>query len=243
LRGLWPRLGPDTLVEFKSRTRPLRRGDVIRLLGYGAQYHAREVARLRRTELTLVLIVPQATPTLGDELERLGWRLGEGEGGYCPVEGGPYPTWVVSLEQVGASEGDLVLEPFVRDTLKNLHGPARRWWVDHLHQPAVEGLMQELSELEGYDELVEAVLSHPNALRRLSPQALSRVMASVSAEALAAGLTAEQLAALPPEKLAALPAEALAQTLARLPAEQRVAGLSADELEALAANLRRSGKR
>jgi hypothetical protein len=39
LRG--PRLGFDSLVEFKSRGRPLRRGDLIRLLGYGAQYTTR----------------------------------------------------------------------------------------------------------------------------------------------------------------------------------------------------------
>jgi hypothetical protein len=34
------------LVEVKSPARPLRRGDLIRRLGDGAQYHAEHVARL-----------------------------------------------------------------------------------------------------------------------------------------------------------------------------------------------------
>jgi hypothetical protein len=237
LRGLWPRLGSDSLVEFKSPTRPLRRGDLIRLLGYGAQYHAREVARLERRALSLVLIVPTLSPTLGDELARLGWRLGRGRGGYAPVEGGPYPSWLVRLDEVGASEGDAVLEPFVRATLTQLRGPARAWWVDHLHGPAVEGLMQELSELEGYDELVAALLS-PQAVRNLPPSMQAHILALLSPESVAAGLTAEQLAALPAEKLAALPAEKLAasltaEQLAALPAEQLAAGLTAEQLEAL----------
>src|SRR3712207_5683684 len=40
LRRLWPLLGTDTLVEFKSPARPPRKGDLLRLLAYGAVYHA-----------------------------------------------------------------------------------------------------------------------------------------------------------------------------------------------------------
>src|SRR5262245_40530216 len=58
LRRLWPLLTSETLVEFKSLARPARRGDWIRLLGYGAQHHAKQVERLAvAAELTLVLVV------------------------------------------------------------------------------------------------------------------------------------------------------------------------------------------
>ncbi len=109
LRTLWPKLRAHTLVEFKSAARPLRGGDLIRLLGYGAQYHARQVRRIGQGELGLVLVVARRSRALGDELRRLDWRLGEAEGGYVPLEGGPYPGWVVELDEVRRVEGEEVL--------------------------------------------------------------------------------------------------------------------------------------
>ena len=76
LRGLWHRLSTDTLVEFKSVTRPLRSGDWITLLGYGAQYHSAQIERLpRAADLTLVLVVPSLTPTIRNEAAAMNWRI------------------------------------------------------------------------------------------------------------------------------------------------------------------------
>jgi hypothetical protein len=46
LKRLWPELTTESLVEFKSISRPARRGDWIRLLGYAAQHHAKQIERL-----------------------------------------------------------------------------------------------------------------------------------------------------------------------------------------------------
>jgi hypothetical protein len=111
LRALWPKLRAHTIVEFKSAARPLRIGDLIRLLGYAAQYHARHARRIGRGELGLVLVVARRSPTLDAELGRLGWGLGAGKGGYLPIRGGPYPGWVVVLDRVRRAEGEGVLGP------------------------------------------------------------------------------------------------------------------------------------
>lgn len=243
LRGLWPRLGSDSLVEFKSAARPLRRGDLIRLLGYGAQYHARHVARLTRGEPALVLVVPRLSPTLHGELGRLGFRLGAGEGGYWPIEGGPYRGWVVSLEQVGRAERDEVLKPFVHAKLALPEdNQSLRWWRQRVSGPSGDD-MADLSKLEGYEEMMTQLFERlpPDQLGRLLAKmpaktrayAAEWLLAKMPAETLAT-LLAEKFAALPAEKLSALPAE---KRLAGLSARERLAGLSADELEALRAEL------
>ncbi|HEU4411775.1 MAG TPA: hypothetical protein VFS43_41420, partial [Polyangiaceae bacterium] len=245
LRGLWPKLGSDTLVEFKSAARPLRRGDLIRLLGYGAQYHAQHAARLDRGELGLVLVVPKLSRTLDDELRRLGWRLGAGAGGYHPIEGGPYRGWVVVLEQVGRAEHDEVLAPFVHAKVPN-DDEAWGWWQQRLWGPDGGAVMPNVANLEGYDELVARMLSRvpPSRLGRVLAMLPAKTRAALPAKALAA-LPAETLAALPAETLAALPAEALAALpaetrVAGLSLEERLAGLSAEEIEAFVARHKRT---
>jgi len=65
LKALWRRIEQDAIVEFKSISRPVRRGDVARLLGYGAQYFASPITRLRdASQLALVLVVPSVTPNI-----------------------------------------------------------------------------------------------------------------------------------------------------------------------------------
>ena len=88
LRRLWPELTRETLVELKSVGRALRRGDWIRLLGYGAQHHSKQIKRLDlATDLTLVLVVPSWTPTIDRETRSLGWTLNDLGCGYYRVHG------------------------------------------------------------------------------------------------------------------------------------------------------------
>jgi hypothetical protein len=219
LRDLWPKLRAYTLVEFKSAARPLRTGDLIRLLGYGAQYHARHAARLKRGDLGLVLVVAQHTPTLDADLGRLGWRLGAGEGGYVPIEGGPYPAWVVVLDQVRQGEGEGVLGPFAGASLEP-ESEAWGWWHHRLFDPSGDVTMAELAKLEGYEELVAQLLA------RVPRAKLPGVVAKLPAKSFAAGVTAEQVAALPAEK-----------RVAGLTVRERLSGLNPAELEALRAEL------
>src|SRR4029079_689838 len=40
LRRLWPWVRTDTILEYRSPTRPPRKGDLLMLAAYGALYHA-----------------------------------------------------------------------------------------------------------------------------------------------------------------------------------------------------------
>jgi hypothetical protein len=243
LRALWPRLRAHTLVEFKSAARPLRNGDLIRLLGYAAQYHARHVRRIGRGELGLALVVARRSRVLDAELGRLGWRLGQGQGGYLPIEGGPYPGWLVVLDVVRKAQGEEVLGPFAGATVEP-ESEAWGWWEQRLLGGGVA--MAQATKLEGYEEAVYRLLASvprsklPGVLARFPAKTRAAwltadQLAALPAKTVAAGLTAEQLAALPAEKrLAGLTAE---KRLAGLSVHERLAGLSPGELAALRAEL------
>jgi hypothetical protein len=225
LRGLWPRLGTDALVEFKSQARPLRRGGVAKLLGYGAQYHGQNGERLRPAQLTLVLAVARRTPTLTEELEHMGWDEGPAVGGYVPVTSAPYPLVVALLDEVAKAEGDELLAWLSRRNVP-LSDAARAWVRAHLLAAGREVPMQEL---EGYEDMMRSLLE------TLPPATIAQVLAGLAPEQRLAGLAPEQrLAGLAPE-----------QRLAGLAPEQRLAGLLAGltpEQEAqLKAELRRRG--
>jgi hypothetical protein len=204
LRGLWPLLGTDTLVDFKSVSRPLRRGDLVRLVGYGAQYHVRHIERLVRQQLTLVLVVTDRTPTLQQELSLLGWTVHEVGSGYAWLEGGMYPALLVGIDEVAEAERDDLLarfgHPKVPSSLESLW-----WWQQHIVRTAVEVQMEQL---EGYEEVVKAFFA------ALPKQMVPQVLSSLTPE--------QRLAGLPPE-----------QRLAGLPPEQRLAGLTPEQLDEL----------
>jgi hypothetical protein len=210
LRGLWPRLGTDTIVEFKSRTKPLRPGELVGLLGYGAQYHRKHLTRLAREQLTLVLVVARASPTLTDDVAALGWTQGPTEQGYAPLVGGPYPAWVAFLDQVACAERDDLLRPFSSPTLDTLSEHAWTWWQAHLTTPFAEKTMQDIQRLEGYEEAAKALLASVAAMpeemrRRLVAGLEPALVEAVPVDLRLDGLTPEQrLDGLTPEQLVEL---------------------------------------
>ena len=105
LRRLWDLFQTDALLEFKSVSRPCRRGDVVRLLGYGAQYHAENLGRVvTPADLALVLVVADVNAALRDELGTMSWTLDDLGGGYMAVLGCPYRrTWSRSTWSRGRS--------------------------------------------------------------------------------------------------------------------------------------------
>lgn len=190
LEGLWPLFTTDALVEFKSVARPFRRGDLVRLLGYGAQYHVGEIDRLTaRESLTLVLVLSRPVDQLASDLARLGWHITPLGGGYARVLGCPYPLLVIDVDAVASAEHDDLLGAFGHHTMETRE--AHRWWQEHV----MAANPTDLRELEGYDEM-----------RR-------KFLESLSPEERLAGLgAAERLAGLgPAERLAA--AEAIVDTL------------------------------
>lgn len=84
LRRLWPDVPCVALLEYRSVSRPFRRGDLARLLSYGLTWFYAHQAhdaltvaggvprRANTDDLTLALVVPTVTPTLLGEIAQ--WR-------------------------------------------------------------------------------------------------------------------------------------------------------------------------
>jgi hypothetical protein len=178
LRGLWPLLGEDTLAEFKSISRPFRRGDLVRLLGYGSQYHVTQIERLQRRQLTLALFVPNLTPTLRTELDGMGFTLNELGGGYARMEGPvPYPMVLVRLDEVADVEHDDLLRSFGNRRIMTTE--SAWWWQRHTNKAN-----NMIEDMEGYEDVAR------------------EIAASLSPEVRVAGLTpAQRMAGLSPEEI------------------------------------------
>ncbi len=226
LRGLWPRLSNDTLVEFKSATRPPRPGDWLRLLAYGAQYHVSEFARVpSASDLTLVLIVASLTPTLHAEAETMGWRLEDLGGGYWQSLGMVYPSYVVVIDEVAKTERDDLLGMFGHRTIEKQE--SFWWWRRHtLARPEDEQMLQNL---EGYDEVLEKLLEVLPLERRLALLSPDERLEGLSPHERLEGLSPdERLEGLSPdEKILALPDDILralsAEFVANLPEDLQAA--------------------
>jgi hypothetical protein len=204
LRGLWGQLSELTLLEYKSPSRPLRPGDWIRLLGYGAQYHAKHVTRLDGgAELTLVLIVPTLTPTVRAEAGRLKGTIERLEGaglGYYRVTARPYRCLLVVLDEVAEEDRDPLLRWFSRATIEDVE--VRRWLMAH----STEKHEGDLQALEGYEELLEKLLARATPAQRVAGLAPEERLAGLAPEERLAGLAPEeQLLALSDEVLRGLP--------------------------------------
>ena len=204
LAGLWPLFDLDALVEFKSTTRGFRRGDLVRLLGYGAQWHVAQLERLEaRGSLTLVLVLAGLGAALEADLERLGWTLVPLADGYARVEGGPYPVYVVDIDAVAAAEHDDLLGAFGHHTIHTIQ--ANHWWQEHLVMPTNP---TDMSKLEGFDDMLRkfvASLPPEQIAECLTPE---QRLAGLTLKQRLVGLTEAEIAAtvdaLPPELLVAL---------------------------------------
>jgi hypothetical protein len=106
------------LLEFKSISRPFRRGDLARLLAYGLvwfyTHQAKEALtlprgrrrRARPGDLTLALVVPTLTRTLRREVEQMGLTLHPSESGYHRATGAFCTVVVIELSRVASVEHD-----------------------------------------------------------------------------------------------------------------------------------------
>jgi hypothetical protein len=201
LRGLWPLLGPVTLAELKGPTAGFRRADLLRLVGYGVQYHELNMKNLAGSSaLTLALITPAPTRSLHAAIEHMdGWRLEPLGNGYARVVGAWYTTVIAFVDEVCEAERDDYLRLFSRHKQQNLQ--AARWMSKYLDRSHMEAL----KDLEGYEEMVERIISV------LPPE---EVMRHYKPE--------ERMAGLKPE-----------ERLAGLEPEERILGLTAEERAAL----------
>jgi hypothetical protein len=213
LPTLWPLLGLVTVLEYKSPVNSaFRPRDLLRLVGYGVLYDTAHIDELpNREDLTLVLVVASITPTLLDEIERMGWVLTPLGGGYARIDGVMYTAYVIITDEVSEAERDEYLRLFSH--LPAIPGEATRWLQQWMREKKMK--QPEIEELPGFEELFKKTIDkvRKEQLAELTPE---ERLAGLTPEERLAGLTPEDLIpALPLEALRALPAE----YLGTLPAE------------------------
>ncbi len=249
LRGLWPQVRVVALVEFKSVSRPFRRGDLARLLSYGLvwfyahQSHdaltvpapSGEPTRRRgaMADLTLALVTATVTPTLVNEVAELGLSLTRADDGYHRANGGFCTLLIIELSRAAEREHDELMAWFAGRAAA-LSVEATRWIGQNTSE--VIAMDKASPDLSGYDDWIDRLLASVPLERRIgaldsdeSQAALDRLLASIPVEKRLAGLDPEEVArSLPMEKrLAGLDPEEVARSL---PMEKRLAGLDPEEV-------------
>ena len=232
LRTLWPRLGLVSVLEYKSPVdSAFRPGDLLRLVGYGVLYDTVHLDALpRREDLTLVLVVASVTPTLRDELARMGWTLTPLGGGYGRIDGTVYTTFVVLTDEVTEAERDEYLRLFSHRPAEQ--GEATRWLRQWMRDTKMK--QPDIEELPGFEELFQKTIEAMPIEKRLAGLAPEQVLGTFAPEQRLAGLAPEQrlaglatdqlilalpldvLRVLPDEYVRSLPAEVQEQIQKRL---------------------------
>jgi hypothetical protein len=168
LRGLWPLLGPVTLAEFKGPTSGFRASDLPRLFTYGMQYYELNMQALAGpSELTLALLTPAETPSLLAAIDQMGLRLERLGNGYARVAGAGYSTVIAFIDEVCEAERDDYLRLFSRHRKQTREAV---WWLNARRLRMTT--MENIHELEGYDDLVErlSTLTPEEVLRHYKPE-------------------------------------------------------------------------
>jgi hypothetical protein len=205
LRGLWPRLTRAALVELKSPARDFRRRELVRLLGYGVQYHEQHLDELAGPhELSLVLVMLRSTPSLRAEIAHMGWSLEPLEPGYARIAGVMYTTFVVFTDEVTVAEDDDFVRIFSHHPVQRRE---TRWWLEQWLErtKTMNEPHQDPGDMEGYDELLRKLLDSLPLEERLTGLSPEQRLTGLSPEQRVAGLSQEErLLTLPDEALRAL---------------------------------------
>jgi hypothetical protein len=202
LAGLVEWLGELTLVEFKSPSDTLRAGDFQTFPAYALLYRAQNHALLEQERLHLVVIAPRLTRPYGQELQTLGVTAQPQQPGIWRLQGGAIlpPTWVLETEVLAGVDHPL-LTLFSPQLLEN-----RLATYDLLRQG-------------GYTTLMVYVAQQINQFR-----VLGREFAMQHAG------TDEEMMQAWHDLLTRLSPEDRATVLSHASIEERLAGISAEEL-------------
>jgi hypothetical protein len=168
LQRLWPLLTRLTVIEYKSPGRPVRRGDVAKLLAYSALVQSKE--RCEARECTMVLLVARMTPNVDRELARSGWRRSSLGDGYYRIVGSAFSGFVVAANEVARAEKDELLALAAESNMTLASDASYRWFRANV----LEGRRaREMQRLEGYDKVLEKALARlpvKARLRGLKPE-------------------------------------------------------------------------
>lgn len=144
-------------------------------------------------------MVASVTPTLGRELQRLGWALPERQRGYAVLTGHPFDLVLSVVDEVAVAEHDELLGTLGHGTLSSIE--ARRWWKRHTGEN-----MMRLKDLEDYDEVERKYIESLPLEKRLS---------GLTPEQQLLALSDDVLRGLPEEYVQALPEPARSELLRR----------------------------
>ena len=186
-----------------------------------------------------LLVVPERTPALEREAQARGFGWQELGDGYSELTGGLFRVLVAEMGVVAEAEDDDMLRLFGKNPAHTQE--ARRFWAELVGSKEA---MMNVSELEGYDEVIQRFLAELPAEQRLAglqgnDEVIQRFLAGLPAEQRLAGLQGNDeviqrfLAGLPAEqRLAGLQGndEVIQRFLAELPTEQRLAGLPPEQV-------------
>jgi hypothetical protein len=206
LRHLWSLLPRVSVVEYKSPGHPYRSGQLDRLWGYVHTYFANQRALPQRRadgglftpaeggpevrereDLCAVLIVAARSPSLEADVHAMGLTWDDLGSGYLRVHDGLFTLYVVELDVAGPAEGDDLLHSFGHGTLRS---PEARWfWLELVGS---KGAAMNMQDMEGYKELMDAVLDTLPAEQRLAGLAPEQRLAGLAPEQRLAGLAPEQ---------------------------------------------------
>ena len=204
LRGLWRHMRDVTLVEFKSPTRGLRRSDLLRLFGYGLQYHEQNMDRCgHRSKLGLALVIPGPSRALAGDLAAMDCRLQFMGNGYARVHGFVYDTIIVFTNEVSQSEQDDFLRIFSQHPVQTVQ--ARHWLEQWLTEKST---MPSASKQAGHDEILAKLIRSMPLEERLAGLRAEERLAGLDLADMFLALPVEMLRGFSDEYIATLPANA-----------------------------------
>jgi hypothetical protein len=212
LRRLWPLLPRVSVVEYKSPGRAYRPGDLDRLLAYVHTYYADERTRpAKRKDLCAVLMVPNRTPSLDEDVEDMGLSWHDLGAGYWTVTGTVYTLHVVEIRAVARAEDDDLLLSMGSGKLATV--ASRRFWAEVVGSK--EALMS-MEDTEGFDELMQQILAKLPPEQRLAGLGPEQRLAGLDRDHQVLALSVELLRALSEQYIASLSPEVQAEVRRRL---------------------------
>jgi hypothetical protein len=179
--------------------------------------------------------VAKRTPTLKEELERMGWTMTAISPGYARIVGSGYALYLVVLAEVAQAERDEIAAFF---SGPRWTGEQLAWWWRH-HAGSMEGVKVE--QTEDYEKIMREIADHMTLEQRLAgfaPELMREIADHMTPEQRLAGLAPEQrLAGLDRDHQAlALPPDVL-----RVLPEEYIRSLSVEVQEEIRRRLRRGG--
>ena len=140
-----------------------------------------------------LLVVPERTPALEREAQARGFGWQELGDGYSELTGGLFRVLVAEMGVVAEAEDDDMLRLFGKNPAHTQE--ARRFWAELVGSKEA---MMNVSELEGYDEVIQRFLAELPAEQRLAglqgnDEVIQRFLAELPTEQRLAGLPPEQV--------------------------------------------------